>query len=174
MSEKYLLDTNVFLTPYESYYAPDIVPSFWGALEEVFIKSNSIAVLDLVIDEILKGEDGLKTWIQNLWDQHEIQIISHSDVKIIESYGQVMQYLQESPYYTDRTLRNWAKDNIADPWLIATANAYEYTIITFEVPSGVIDIKSPTSRPKIPTVGKHFGITCQNLYYFMRKMGIKI
>lgn len=66
MSEKCLLDTNVFLTPYESYYAPDIVPSFWGALEEVFIKSNSIAVLDLVIDEILKGEDGLKTWIQNL------------------------------------------------------------------------------------------------------------
>lgn len=23
MSEKYLLDTNVFLTPYESYYAPN-------------------------------------------------------------------------------------------------------------------------------------------------------
>lgn len=37
MSEKYLLDTNVFLTPYESYYAPDIVPSFWEALEDVFI-----------------------------------------------------------------------------------------------------------------------------------------
>lgn len=174
MSEKFLLDTNVFLTPYESYYAPDIVPSFWDALEHILNKFDKIAVLDLVLSEILKGEDSLKTWIHTLSNQKKIHIISHKDTKILQSYTRVIQYIQESPFYNERALRNWSRDNIADPWLIATAYAYSYTIITFETSAGKIDINSPSSNPKIPTIGVHFNVACQNLYYFMRKMGIRI
>lgn len=174
MNEMFLLDTNTFLTPYESYYAPDLVPSFWNALEKVLTRHEKVAVLDLVEDEILKGEDNLTQWFQELAAKQIIKIISHNDIEIISWYGKILQFLQENPLYTDRALRNWAQQNIADPWLIAAAKAYGYTIITFEVPAGTITANSPTSKPKIPTVGRHFGVMCHNLYYFMRQMGIKL
>ncbi|MGN0945942.1 MAG: DUF4411 family protein [Megasphaera sp.] len=174
MSEKLLLDTNTFLTPYESYYAPDLAPTFWKKLEAVLAKNKNLAVLDLVTDELLKGKDELQEWIQSLIDLRKINIISHNDVEIIKWYSRVLQFLQDSPLYTPKALREWSKAGLADPWLIATAKAYDYTIITFEIPSGNIDVKSPSGRPKIPSIGSQFGIRCQNLYYLMRQMGIEL
>lgn len=174
MSEKFLLDTNAFITPYESFYDPDLVPSFWKAFECVLVSHKQVAVLDLVADEILKGDDSLRQWFDDLVTNQKITIISRKDGQIIKSYRHVMNFLQDSPLYTQKALKNWADSGVADPWLIAAAQVYGYTIITFETPLGNIDEKSPTSKPKIPNVGSHFGVPCQNLYYFMKKMKIKI
>ena len=90
MNEMFLLDTNTFLTPYESYYALDLAPSFWNALEKVLTKHEKVAVLDLVEDEILKGEDNLTQWFQELTAKKIIKIISHDDIEIISWYGKVL------------------------------------------------------------------------------------
>ena len=59
-------------------------------------------------------------------------------------------------------------ESIADPWLIAAAKAYDYTIITLEASAGPITTSS--SKPKIPTVGAALGVRCENLFYFMRQV----
>ena len=73
-----------------------------------------------------------------------------------------------------KALQAWAPGHIADLWLIAAAAVNDYTIITAEVPSGGLSPKNPNRNAKIPDVAKAFGVRSNNLYYMMRKLGIKI
>ena len=63
--EKFLIDANVFVTPYRQYYPFDLAPSFWERLEEL-IKDGTIVVMDMVKAEILQGTDDLSTWMDYL------------------------------------------------------------------------------------------------------------
>lgn len=74
--------------------------------------------------------------------------------------------------YNDKALREWSDVSVADPWLIATAAAKGYTIITFEQSAGIISEKNPSGKPKIPDIARAFDVKCADLYYFMRKMNI--
>lgn len=76
--------------------------------------------------------------------------------------------MQDSPLYSDKALRAWSQAGIADPWLIAAAKAYSYTIITLEASAG--KITTVCNKPKIPNVGGDLGVKCENLFSFMRKM----
>lgn len=58
-SEKFLIDSNILMTASRSFYAYDLIPSFWGFFEEK-IKVGNIVLLDMVKAEIDKGQDELK------------------------------------------------------------------------------------------------------------------
>ncbi len=58
-SEKFLIDSNTLMTASRSFYAYDLIPSFWGIFEEK-IKAGNIVLLDVVKAEIDKGQDELK------------------------------------------------------------------------------------------------------------------
>lgn len=82
------------------------------------------------------------------------------------NYGKVLNYVQNRVFYRDTALRNWSNRNISVPWLIAMAlNA---TIITEEstINTG-LSTKNPSRNTKVSDVKKHFGVKCENLFYFM-------
>lgn len=58
-SEKFSIDSNTLMTASRSFYAYDLIPSFWGIFEEK-IKVGNIVLLDMVKAEIDKGQDELK------------------------------------------------------------------------------------------------------------------
>lgn len=169
VKEKYLLDANSFMAPYESYYPFDFAPAYWRQLKPL-LTQNNVAVMDVVRDEILKGDDSLKDWIQQI---DGINILNRQDENILESYRKTLNYLSNSPYYSDKALREWSKESVADPWLIAAGDAYHYTIITQEQSIGPLSKKNPCGRPKIPDIAREMNVRCENLFYFMRQMGIQ-
>lgn len=65
MIDKYLLDSNVFITPHRLYYPFDFAPGFWDQLAEK-LKLDNVTVLDVVVSEVSKMEDELSSWIGNL------------------------------------------------------------------------------------------------------------
>lgn len=166
--ERFLLDTNSFVTPYLSFYPFDFAPAYWEQLESILIH-DEVFLLDSVVDEIVKGDDDLTNWLK---DVEGIRIIRRQDSKIIEAYQKVLQIIQDSPYYTDRALRKWSAASVADPWLIAAASVYGQVIVTFEKSSGKIASGSPSSNPKIPDIAREMDVRCEDLYYFMRNEGI--
>lgn len=168
IKEKYLLDANVFVTPYQNYYPFDFAPGFWNQLSPKLSLEN-VAVLDVVKDEIIKGDDELSDWFK---DVPNLNILDRRDANIIKEYSKVLTYLQTSPSYSDKALRAWSQNGVADPWLIAAAKAYGYTIVTLEVSVG--KITTVCNRPKIPSVGGDLGVKCENLFSFMRKMGFSL
>ena len=55
MVEKFLIDSNSFMTPYRQYYAFDLVPTFWKELSKR-TDSGNLILLDMVKAEIEKGK----------------------------------------------------------------------------------------------------------------------
>ncbi|MDO4452689.1 MAG: DUF4411 family protein [Lachnospiraceae bacterium] len=167
VDEKYLLDANTFMTPYESFYSFDLAPGFWTQLKPTLLKEN-VAIMDVVKNEVDKGRDSLTEWMDSV---DGLVVLDRREPEIIMKYSEVLKYLQDSELYTDKALRTWSNASVADPWLIAAASAKGYTLVTFEKSAG--KITSPSGKPKIPDVAREFGVSCVDLYYFIRKMGIK-
>lgn len=85
-----------------------------------------------------------------------------------------MQYIQESGFYNEKALNEWARNEVADPWLIAAASVKGYKLITFEQSAGPLNSKNKSGRVKIPDIAKQFDVDVHNLYYMMRQLKIKI
>ena len=100
-SEKFLLDANTLMTASRFFYAYDLVPSFWEIFGEE-IKAGNIILLDMVKNEIDKGQDELKEWISER--EEDFQICNHVDPQIISKYAEIMQYIQTCGYYNENGL----------------------------------------------------------------------
>lgn len=170
-SEKFLIDANTLMTASRFFYAYDLIPSFWGIFEEK-IKAGNIVLLDMVKAEIDKGQDELKQWVSER--KHEFQVCNHVDSEIIPKYAEVMQYIQECGFYNEKGLNDWARNEVADPWLIAAAAAKGYKLITFEQSAEPLNVKNKCGRVKIPDVAKHFNVEVHTLYHMMRQLKMKI
>ena len=162
MSKKYLIDANSLIRPARAYYPFEFAPSFWQQLRPK-ISLDKIAVLDKVRDEILKGTDELSTWISALPNEC---ILSTQDIQMIQTYRDVLSFIQQSDQYTESALRLWSRENVADPWLIAVAAAYDYTILSFEQSAGRITTSS--NNPKLPDIARHFHVAYTSLFDMMR------
>lgn len=171
--EKFLIDSNTLITASRLYYASDLIPSFWEILAQK-TKEKNLVLLDMVKDEIDRGwdQDVLKNWLYE--KEPEFEICNHVDGEIIARYAEVMQYIQTCGYYNEKGLNEWARNDIADPWLIATAAAKNCTIITFETSAGYLSEKNKSGKVKIPDIAKHFEVQVHNLYYMMRQLNIRI
>lgn len=173
MTEKqeiFLVDSNSFMTPYRFYYAFDLVPAYWKEISK-HIKSGRIVVLDMIKREIEKGGDTLSTWMKEL---EGLTVIPHIDPNTIAKYQEVMQYVDTCGLYKPSALNIWAPSDIADPWLVASAAAHGCTIVTEEVSSGGLSVKTPNKSAKIPDVANHFGVRTANVFEMMRKLNVKI
>ena len=168
MSEVFLLDANSFVTPYQNYYSFDIASGYWKQLQTILLRDD-VVVMDVVKSEIEKGEDSLTEWLTSI---KELEILDRRDQSILSKYSAVLKYLQDSPLYSDKALRAWSDVSVADPWLIATASAKGYTLVTFEQSAGIISTQNPSGKPKIPDIAREFGVKCVKLFYFKKIMKI--
>lgn len=171
MAEKFLLDSNIFITPHRLYYPFDLAPGFWNQLEKK-LKLDNVIVLDKVVSEVSKMEDELSKWIKNLNDFKPLSIKSSA---FTDNYRKIITYIHDCGLYREEALRNWSELGIADPWLIAVAMDIDATIITEETAASPSLSKANKSKnAKIPDVANHFGIKCEKLFYFMRQMNFKL
>lgn len=164
MSEKYLIDANSLIRPARAYDPFDFAPSFWQQLRPK-ISLDKIAVLDKVRDEVLKGTDELSAWISDLPNEC---ILSTQDMQILQKYRDVLSFIQQSDKYSEAALRRWSQLDIADPWLIAAAKVYGYTLLSFEQSAGTIPEGSRSKNPKLPDVARHFQVPYTSLFDMMR------
>ena len=161
---KFLLDSNVFMTPSRSYYPFDFAQGFWRHMKTA-VSSGDVFILDVVYDEIMKGKDDLAEWLKDT----AVSQLKVQDLEVIREYANVQNYISACNLYKPQAIAEWAKRDIADPWLIAAAIAKKYTIITLEI-HGNPQPNQKAKSIKIPDVSDHFCVKYYDLYYFMRKM----
>lgn len=168
--EIFLVDSNSFMTPFRFYYAFDLVPAYWKELTK-HIDTGRVVVLDIVKDEIIKGNDELAFWMSDLTN---LKVIPRVTSDTVNKYQEVIQYIETCGLYKESALQTWAQSNVADPWLIAAAKANGFTIVTEEKMSGGLSRKTPNKGAKIPDVAMHFGVRTIDIYQMMRKLEIQI
>lgn len=92
-------------------------------------------------------------------------------MEIVNEFTVLNQYIHDSPkYYKDAYEQWFEREDIADPWLIATAKAFNYCIVSFEVPK--IYNNSPLAEIKIPNVCEDLNIRYINLFRMMEELKI--
>ena len=138
---KYCIDTSAWMDGWVRDYPQDVFPTLWTNLEE-HVEDRAIVSSEEVYIEIAKKEDGLHDWIK---DRKEMLIPIESEIQEI-----VFELLSTYPRLVD-TKRNRSQ---ADPFVIATAEYIEATVVTGERPSNNL------TSPKIPDVCNERDIRC--------------
>jgi predicted nucleic acid-binding protein len=164
ISERYVLDSNVFVEASRRYYPLDFAKPFWDGL----IKYSEIGILcsiDKVLLELQNGNDELKTWAETEYKEF---FISTKNQKVIEAYAAIVQWAQAQSQFNQTAKDEFMAINNADTWVIAFALANNLTIVTHEVFDSNIKKKIP-----IPNVCRAFGIKSCDTFEMIRKINFK-
>lgn len=170
MTDDHLIDANSLITPYHKYYPFDFAKKFWDQLQEN-MECGNIIILDVVYDEIMKGQDDLAEWLENVELPY---ILSRKDESILIAYGNVINHINTNDCYKGTALTEWSKIHIADPWLISAAVAKGYSIVSFETGNSNLNSINPSKAPKIPDVAKDFEAEVVDLYAMMRDLNFEL
>ncbi len=166
---KYLLDTNIYINFYDRYYRFDYFPSFWSRLQSVLNKE--IVLPDIVIQENYQDET-FRDWLSLNFNG---AIYKHKECSDI--WGEVIQHIAKCNFYSEKALTNdksWAREKIADGWLIAIAKKENLTIVSSETRNYNLNEKQPNQSPKIPDIADDFGIRCIDMNTFFQEISLII
>ncbi len=156
--EKYCLDTNCFIEPWNSFYSYKSHKSYWEDFVLPEITAGRLIVLDEVYQELSRKGDDLFKWLKG----HKIKdsgVVIETDVDLAL---QVQDLLEKYPRLVDSRRGRSA----ADPFLVEYAKGNAVPLITLEMPSGNLD------KPKIPDVCKAESAECISFYEYIDRVGI--
>lgn len=152
------LDTDSLATPSRGPYRFPTVPRFWEFLEQK-ASEKIIASPEFVLNELIEGDDQLKEWAK----RQQGTLFQAPNQAVQEMFRQIADSVNNSPRYAAHHVAEFLKG--ADPWVIAYAAALGGRVVTFER-------SEPTSRkPKIPDVGREFGVHCISLWDMLTELG---
>lgn len=154
----YLLDTNVFIQPYKTFYDPSICPGYWAWLDRARGAYRVLSITQ-VRDEV--RDEPLVEWVSE-----RKALFVPTDGSVLESLRLTLQKLMGTGQYDERATRAYA--SVADAYLVAHAHAYQHTVVTFEV-------REPLRRTKvkIPDACDVVDVECIDPYEMLRREGIR-
>lgn len=160
----YLIDFNILVTAYRTYYSPDLAPYYWEWLIEQS-EAGTIASVSQVRDEMRAGnpQDYLQKWSTKLHDEFWREPL----VEAVGSYQKIYDWVEHPDRpYTSAAINEFF--TVADSSLVAQAYSQDLTVVTFEVPRP----NSP-KRVKIPDVCNGLGVEYCDGFAMYRKLGLK-
>lgn len=159
----YLLDANVAMQAARHYYAFDIAPLFWEALISQ-AANGRVRSIDRVKAEIDKGNDDLKDWANDSFDEW----FESTDIdEVVEAYAEIMQWASEQTQFTEAAKAEFA--GVADGWLVAYARARGCVVVTLEKLDRTVRRKIP-----IPNVCEAFAVECVDTFGMLRALGVTL
>lgn len=165
----YLLDSNIYLNFYERYYKESVFPTFWTSL--VPILNSKVIIPKVIIDENYQNP-WFKNWIKV---NYSSKLLDHT--MYASEWGRVLAHIKSCGKYKDAALNSdsgWAKDKIADAWIIAIAKKDRLTIVTDEKNNPNLSSRNPSKSAKIPDVCKDLDVRCITMNDFFIEIGLKI
>lgn len=155
---KFLIDTNIFLQAKHFHYRFDFCSHFWKWIEHAHA-AGLVCSTAKVKDELMRGKDGddVMVWATGL--PRSFFIPDTSDKLVMKKYAEVMAWSAENTHFKPAAKIEFAKTDVADAFLIATAMAYGFEIITHE-------LSNPEQKKKIqiPDAALQLGVKTHFVY----------
>lgn len=162
----YLLDTNVLIEAYRTYYGLDFCPGYWDTLQAK-ISSGEAGSVKKVYEEIVLNEDDLSAWLKKCFaKKHFAQ--DDGDPLVANKYFEVSSYVMSSSQFKPYAKREFLQPEEADPWICAYASIYGCTVVTQEVYSPDVQRRIP-----LPNVLHEFSVPYINTFEFLRNTGTR-
>jgi hypothetical protein len=162
---KYLLDSDVFITAKNTYYAFDICPGFWESLLHHHSRGTAFSI-DRVRSELLAGSktEDLVKWVRQTVPNSFFLLVE--DDQVPTEYSGIMLRVQRHPRYYDVAKARFAAG--ADGWLVAYAKVRGFTVVTNETPA-----PDSLSAIKLPDVCARFGVPYVTTFELLRHLGVR-
>jgi hypothetical protein len=153
----YIVDTSAFIHMGQSY-PQDVFPTLWNRLEELIGRDGRVRSPEQVQEELNVGADALARWA----DSKRSTLFVPEDGGLLEKATGI---LRDFPRLVD------PESSIpeADPFVIALAEQYGWTVVTMERKSKVNETKQ-----RIPDVCVGRKIGCCDLLGLFRREGWKV
>lgn len=170
---KYLIDANVIITAERFYYPKVVFSNFWDQFAN-FTKEGKLVFLDVVVNEILKGDSDEYENVENKWIRKNVQ---GSELKTLPSllvhYQQVINRVSRMANYTEAAKAEFARSDAGDAWLVSAAkyfqeNADVASIVTYEKPA-----PGSSKRIKLPDICDLYGVKCITPVEMLRQEGVR-
>lgn len=155
---RYLVDANVFIQAKNFHYRFGFCHAFWQWLADGH-HAGLIFSIAKVLQELNEGneDDPVRLWANQLPDS--FFVADTHDASVMLAYKQVMQWNAANNHYRQQAKDEFARFDKADAFLIATAKAHDYHLVTHEA-------SRPESRKRIliPDAAKAFNIESVMIY----------
>jgi hypothetical protein len=162
----FLLDSDVFITAKNAYYAFDICPGFWDALLHQHSQGRVFSI-SRVHGELLSGRktEDLVKWVENQVPHGFFLDVDEGEVPT--TYTEIMLWAQRHMRYLDRAKAKFATG--ADGWLVAYAKVHGGVVITNEQ-------RAPESKTeiKLPDVCTQFNVPYKDTFVMLRELGVRL
>ncbi|MCE2467720.1 MAG: DUF4411 family protein [Caldilineaceae bacterium] len=159
-----LVDSDVFITAKNLYYAFDICPGFWKSMIHHH-RAGRVFSIDRVRSELLAGRktEDLVRWVRN--DVPKSFFIQVDTDAVVRAYTDIMMWVQRHPRYFDLAKAKFATG--ADGWLVAYARIHGSTVVTNEQ-------SAPESRKevKLPDVCDQFEVRRDHTFAMLRALSV--
>jgi len=164
MTERYIIDANVFIQAKNFHYGFDFCQGFWDWLRAGF-EQDVIFSIKKVRAELLAGTQGdsARNWALNMPTAFFLE--DTGDIHVMREYAHCMQWAHQDRYYKQAALVRFAQAHRADAFLLAYARAYGHVLVTQE-------LSQPDKRKEIPIPDaalKIGGIKTTTIYNLLRK-----
>lgn len=159
---KYLFDTNIFIRS-KNEMPVDIWPTFWMRIAEL-IRDGKIFTTEKVKEEIERGKDELTQWMK---ENETLGFYCPIDGDVLRKYSEVQNWARNTNRFTQVALDDFAR--IADAYLVATAAAKGWTLVTYETPDPYC-----RKRVKIPDACNALGVRVCDLNTAFKELGVQI
>lgn len=166
MQVKYLFDANIFIESHNLHYHPSFCEGFWDWINEGH-QAGIFFSIDKIKSELIRpvtSDDELSARLRQDKVPSTFFIPSLSDSAVAIAYGGLMQWVSKHKQYNPAAVQEFQDHAIADPFLVATAMAHNYIIVTQEK-SG----NGSPKRVKIPDAAKENGVGCLSIQELLRK-----
>lgn len=150
----YLLDANVFMTAKNLHYGFDFCPAFW----EWLLTQNAagrVFSIERVGHELTAGDDELAEWAAAQGDNFFLK----ADAAMLAATGRVSEWVAGANYEPAAQSTFFS---VADYYLVASAVARGWTVVTHEIASNSI------RKVKIPNACIGLGVQCMTPYEMLR------
>jgi hypothetical protein len=155
----YCLDANVLIKAWESYYSPDLCPTYWDVLDDLGAKGQ-LFVPSWVAEEIHRTDDDLSKWLMK--SRIKVRQVSEEvTLKVREVFAKDKRH--------ELLVDNTKQRSLADPWLIAHAMVENACVVSKESKSTAAHNK----KVKIPDVCEAMGVRCIDDFRMIEELGIK-
>lgn len=158
----FLLDTSIFIT-LKNELPMDIYPSLWSTIERL-ANGGVIFSCMKVKDEIFRGNDDLKEWCRN---KLPASFFIPENGEIMGHYANTISWAINNPVFNQNACDEYAR--VADAYLVATAAAMGFTIVTNETSD-----PQCRRRVKIPDACNAAGVAYSSINDMFRSLGVVI
>ncbi len=155
---KYLLDANTYIQAKNLHYRMSFCPAYWDWHDQQFL-TGILGSIDLVLDELKKGNDELADWASARTDH----FVSVDDNETQEAFTEIAEFIATHNVWQEPHISGFL--SVADPWLIAKAISTDAIVVTHE-----ILVPDNSTKVKIPNVCKAFDVTYLNTYQLLDEL----